>query len=34
MCKNKLLSVQFIHERLCDEKLIKDKEPNLLKKSN
>lgn len=34
MCKNELLSVQILYERLCDEKLIMDKEPNLLKKSN
>ena len=34
MCKTELLSVQISLERLCDEKLIKYKEPNLLKKSN
>lgn len=32
MCKNELVSVQISLERLCDEKLIKYKEPNLLKK--
>ena len=34
MCKSELLSVHILHERLGDEKLIKEKKPNLLKKPN